>query len=77
MRIRVELAASHGVDDAPRRFFLGERAVEVGRVLDRWLSLDHSYFKVAGTDGATYILRHGAKSGEWTLVLFERAPPPS
>jgi hypothetical protein len=77
MRVRVESSPGHGGDAVPRRFFLGERAVDVVGVLDRWLSLDHSYFKVAGADGATYILRHDAASGDWMLVLFQSASRPS
>ena len=71
MRVRVEASAGQGGDEAPRRFFLGERAVQVVEVLDRWLSLDHSYFKVSGADCATYILRRDEGSGDWTLVLFQ------
>ena len=78
MRVRVEFSPEQGRDDAPRRFFLGEqRAVEVVEVLDRWLSLDHSYFKVVGSDGATYVLRHDAASGDWTLVLFQSGRRPA
>lgn len=47
---------------------------EVVEVLDWWPGNDHSYFKVRGNDGATYILRHGEDLDEWDLVLFETAP---
>ncbi len=71
MQVRVEFSPGCRDDNAPRRFFLGERAVEVVDVLDRWLSLAHSYFKVTGSDGATYILRRDEGSGDWMLVLFQ------
>jgi hypothetical protein len=47
--------------------------MEVADVLDRWLAPDHRYFKVRGTDGAIYILRHDANSGDWELTLFENS----
>jgi hypothetical protein len=47
--------------------------MEVADVLDRWLAPDHRYFKVRGTDGAIYILRHDANSGDWELTRFENS----
>jgi hypothetical protein len=72
MTLRVECYAGHRGEETPRRFFLGERPVEVAQVLDRWLAPDHRYFKLEGDDGAAYILRHDASSGIWELVLYDR-----
>ncbi len=74
--IRVECYAGHRGEETPRRFFLGERAIEVVEVRDRWLSPEHRYFKVTGDDGDTYILRHDETSGEWNLTLFARGRGP-
>ncbi len=74
--IRVECYAGYKGEETPRRFFLGERAVDVADVLDRWLAPDHRYFKLKGSDGATYILRHDAASGHWELVMFESRKRP-
>jgi hypothetical protein len=75
--IRVECYAGHRGEEEPRRIFLGERGIEVREVLDRWLAPDHRYFKVAGEDGATYILRHDATAGgAWELVMYDRGTPP-
>ena len=41
-------------------------------VIDRWYGPDHRYFKVAGDDGAIYILRHEPPTGSWRLTLYER-----
>ncbi len=68
--IRVECYAGYKGEETPRRFFLGERAIDVADVLDRWLAPDHRYFKLEGSDGATYILRHETASGRWELVMF-------
>ena len=47
---------------------------EVAEVLDQWLAPDHRYFKVLGSDGALYILRHDSESGLWDLTLYQRFP---
>ncbi len=74
--IRVECYAGYKGEETPRRFFLGERAVDVADVLDRWGAPDHRYFKLKGSDGATYILRHDAASGHWELVMIESRKRP-
>ena len=71
--IDVECYAGHRGEQTPRRFHLGERAVEVAEVLDQWLAPDHRYFKVRGGEGATYLLRHDVVSGRWELIMYERA----
>ena len=70
--LHVECYAGHRGEETPRRLRLGRRRVEVARVLDRWLSPDHRYFKIAGDDGCTYILRHDIETGAWELTVFER-----
>ena len=73
--LRVETAASGAVDALPARFYLGERAVRVVEVIDRWLGSDHRYFKVKGDDGDLYILRHDRLDAHWELTLFTSAAP--
>ena len=73
MVLRVECYAGHRGEETPRRFFLGERAVEVAEVLNQWLAPEHRYFKVKGGDGAAYILRHDGGTGRWELVMYDRA----
>lgn len=72
MQIRVECYAGYRGEETPRRFFLYERAVEVNEVIDRWLAPDHRYFKVRGSDGSVYILRHDEATQEWELTVFDR-----
>ena len=72
MKLEVACYAGYRGEETPRRFALGGRAVEVVAVIDRWYGSDHRYFKVAGDDGATYILRHEPPSGHWRLTLYER-----
>ena len=73
MEVGVEYHPGRVVGErAPRRFFLGARALDVVEVLDRWPGTDHTYVKLAASDGATYILRHDAPSDRWDLVMFDK-----
>lgn len=68
--IRVECYAGYRGEETPRRFHLGERAVEAVEILDRWLAPDHRYFKVKGDDGAVYIMRYDVAFDRWELTMF-------
>lgn len=72
MKLKVECYAGYRGDEEPRAFALGERHLDVQAILDRWLAPDHRYFKVAASDGDTYILRHDDATGEWTLGAYRR-----
>ncbi len=71
LTITVECYAGHRGEESPRRFFLGEKPVEVSEILDRWLAPDHRYFKLRGDDEAVYIIRHDVKTGQWELTMFD------
>jgi hypothetical protein len=71
--VAVECYAGHRGEETPRRFRLGERAVEIAEVIDRWLAPDHRYFKVHDAEGHLYILRHDVVSHRWELTMFRRA----
>jgi hypothetical protein len=73
--IRVECYAGYRGEETPRRLLFDGRAVEVVEVLDSWLAPDHRYFKVQGSDGATYIVRHDTASGRWQLIQYQRGAP--
>ncbi|MGE5233867.1 MAG: hypothetical protein ACM3OB_07135 [Acidobacteriota bacterium] len=76
LSLRVECYAGHRGEESPRRFWIGERAIEVVEEIDRWLSPDHRYFKVRGDDGDLYVLRHDPEDDHWELTLFQRGEPP-
>lgn len=69
--IRVECYAGYRGEESPRRFFLGDRAVEVVEIIDRWLGPEHRYFKLRGDDGGVYILRHDTGQQRWELTLYD------
>ena len=76
MKLKVDCYAGYRGEQEPRAFALGERRLEVMSILDRWLAPDHRYFKVAASDGDTYVLRHDEESGEWTLGAFRKGTDP-
>ena len=73
--VSVECYSGYRGEETPVRFRLGERVVEVGEIVDRWLAPDHRYFKVRA-DRDIYILRNDVNTGDWELVLFETQPGP-
>ena len=72
MDIRVECYAGYKGEETPRRFWLGDRKIEVLEVMDRWISPEHRYFKISGNDNAIYILRHDNQSCQWELTFFKQ-----
>lgn len=70
-KLKVECHAAYRGEETPQRFYLGSRAVEVVDVLDRWLAPSHRYFKLRGSDGGIYILRHASDDDCWELTLFD------
>ncbi len=68
----MECYAGYRGEETPRAFLLGKHRVEVEKVLDRWLAPDHRYFKVQGSDGGLYILRHDVPSDLWEVTFFEQ-----
>lgn len=75
--IRVTCYSGYRGEETPRRFYIGQRPIEVAEVLDRWLAPEHRYFKILSTDGDHYILRHNCLLDRWELTLFEsRHKPP-
>ena len=69
--IRVECYAGYTADERPVAFSLRGRRILVRDLLDRWLGEDHAYFKLAGDDGALYIIRQDRNADTWELVLME------
>jgi hypothetical protein len=65
---RVECYAGYRGEETPRAFYLGDRRVEVGEVVERWLDPEHRNFKVRGDDGGLYILRHDVDKDRWEIA---------
>ena len=73
MQINVECHAGYRGEETPRCLLMATYRVEVIKVVDRWLSPDHRYFKLLGDDDATYIVRHDTATWQWELVFYQAA----
>lgn len=71
MILNVESRAGLHGDPEPIAFMLGGSRLDVLDIADRWYGEDYSYFKIAASDGATYILRYTAPAQQWELTLFQ------
>ena len=71
MLLKVETVAGHGGSAEPAAFWLGENRLGVREIVDRWPAMDYTYFKVAASDQASYILRHDAEPDTWELTLYK------
>ena len=71
--VRVECYSGYRGEETPRRFYHRDRRVDVLKVVDRWLSPAHRYFKLQTLDG-TFILRHDTGHDRWDLELFRARP---
>lgn len=74
-QIRVDCYCGHRGEEIPRRFWILSRCVAVKEVVDRWLAPHHRYFKVLGSDGDLYILRHDPYGDVWELTFFRKTIP--
>ena len=70
LTVGVECYAGHRGEQTPRTLILGDRRIAVAEVLDAWLAPEHRYFKLRGTDGDTYLVRHDERSSRWELTMF-------
>ena len=70
--IKVNCYAGYRGEEEPREFLLGKIKIQIKEIIDRWLSPDHRYFKVRGSDGDTYIVRHNVSTDQWELTMFKQ-----
>lgn len=70
LTILVECNAGTPGEEIPQRFFMGDKAIEIEEVLDRWPALEYSYFKVRTDENDVYILCHDKLRHRWELTLF-------
>jgi hypothetical protein len=73
LRVGVECYAGHRGEQTPHMLILGDRRVVVTEVLESWLAPDYRYFKIRGSDGGTYLVRHDDRSDSWELTMFRAA----
>lgn len=69
--IRVECVSGYQEQEILRRFFIGDKSIEIEDVIDRWLAPEYRYFKVRTGENDIYILRHDELVHQWELILFQ------
>jgi hypothetical protein len=72
LTIRVERDERYPDEPTPYRFFMGDKAIDIEEVMDRWLGPEYSYFKIRTDTQDVYILRHDKLTLRWELTLFQR-----
>jgi len=72
MQVQVETYVDQGVEKLSRIRF-DSRQIEIAENLDQWHGPDYRYFKVRGSDGNLYMLRHNELRADWELTMYERA----
>ena len=70
--VQVETYADQGVEKL-RRIRFDSRQIEIAENIDQWHGPDYRYFKVRGTDGNLYMLRHNEIRATWELTMYEFA----
>jgi hypothetical protein len=70
LTIRVECDTGFQGEQTPYRFYMGDKAIEIEDVIDRWLAPEYSYFKVRANEKDIYILRHDKLARRWELTMF-------
>lgn len=67
----VECHAGYRGEETPRRLRFDGRVVDVAEVVDRWYDPAYRYFKLRGSDGGVYIVRHDERADLWELVIYD------
>jgi hypothetical protein len=71
MFIQVECYAGYRGEETPRHIQMATYKIEIRKIVDRWRSPDHRYFKILSRDDATYIIRHDTENWQWELVYYQ------
>ena len=83
--LRVQTYSGYKADERPVRITLGERTLDVTRIVDRWYAPGSSYFKIVASDENTYILQRREREphepsepndAEWLLVSYRQGHEP-
>lgn len=74
MLVQVEISVDRDGIEKPRLIRFNRRQVEVIENIDQWQGADYRYFKVKGSDGSFYMLRHNEVRADWELTMYEHSP---
>ena len=77
VQVRVETYMDQDGVEKLRRIRFDSRQIEIADNIDQWHGADYRYFKVRGSDGNLYMLRHNETRADWELTMYERPQPPA
>lgn len=69
--IRMENCVDYEREKTPKRFFMGNKVIEIEEVIDRWLGSEYSYVKVRSSENDIYILKYDELTHRWELTMFQ------
>jgi hypothetical protein len=72
MQVQVETNVDSDGIEKLRLIRFDSREIEVVENIDQWHGADYRYFKVRGSDGCLYMLRHNEIRADWELTIYER-----
>lgn len=70
-KITVETYNGYKGAERPVAFTWKKRRIECKDIKDRWYGEHYEYFKVAGSDNRTYILRYDKKEDLWEIEAIK------
>lgn len=73
MKIKVKCYSGYRANEYPVEITIGQKALEVAEIIDRWIGEDHRYFKVLCSDGYSYLIRHDEEVDTWEILKIEKA----
>jgi len=76
VQVEVETYVDEGGVEKLRRIRFDSREIDVVENIDQWPGANYRYFKVRGSDGNAYMLRHNELRADWELTMYERTRPP-
>lgn len=66
--LKVVAYSGYKANERPLRLIIGDKNLEVKRVIDRWVGEDHDYFKCLADDGQVYLLKWHRIQDQWVLL---------
>ena len=70
-KLLVEAYSGYKGEETPRAFTFGGARYVIRKVIERWYTEDHSFFRVQADDNHCYVLRYDLESCVWELVMRE------
>ena len=67
MKIKVECYSGFKADERPLHFIIGDKMLEVEKIIEQWRTPAFEYFKVLADDRKTYLLKRDLVNDGWAI----------